>query len=198
VTINWLSRALNRRVSSTEETPPEEEDSFLGSMSAIVDLVELEHGNLVKGVVLDYEGRQYEFRATTKGRLLHLSGNREELSRVWPLAEKFLLQYYVGDTPSRLSEIDKSQLLKEFRDIQDRALQRLSHQIESLESKYLEGDTYRPEPVASPVHSRDVVDFEPTHEQMLEVEEENKIDFSDDDLAQRALQVLNGEIEVEV
>jgi len=184
VIINWFSKT--QRINKTEEIPKKEYANICG----IVDIVEFKTTpKEITGVLLDSEGREFEFKVRPDGDLIYLNGLKEDLPFVWQICVDYLKKYYGKNEFDSIKNYIKTTNLK---------IQQLYSIIEELKEEVAEIEV--PEIIsqvqAPPVIEKPVITSEQQFDKMFDgiiKPQESSKDFSDEDLANHALKVLSGE-----
>lgn len=197
---SWFSRRHN--ANTQEETFKKE----YATVSGIAELIELGRDqNSINGILLDFEGREFEFKVSHNGDLLSLTGVKEDLPFVWNVCVSYLQKKY-GRNDIDIVRHEMRKMHQELRETIEELssdIEELSSDIEDLSEEIAEIEL--PEviqPFEAPQVIEKIEDFIPQAVQEEPDYEEQDIqsqleDFSDEDLAQHALKVLNGEITID-
>jgi HAMP domain-containing protein len=163
-------------------------------LSGIIEAIEFKRTKKeIDGVLLDIEGREFQFKISPNGDLLRLSGVKEDLPLAWHICADYLKRQY--------GKNEINELRKELNSM----MQQLHFALEEISEEISEIEIPEPAPqVITQVQSSPVIEeLEPTvHNQVDEdsfedEKDKNQLqfqDFSDEDLANHALKVLSGEI----
>lgn len=159
------------------------------SICGVVDLIEFGRTPTeIQGVLLDSDGREFEYKVKPNGDLIKLTGLKDGLMMSWKVYADYLKDAYSKDDVKIL----KDELVEK--------ISQLHEAIEELREEVSEIDI--PEPVQQIVTDiATIAPIEPLPQMLddeeldIEVEVKNEFeDFSDEDLANHALKVLSGEV----
>ena len=189
--INWFSKTRKQDNILIESVVAEKE---YASIFGIAEIIEFDRNQKeINGVLLDAEGRQFEFKITPNGDLLRITGIKEDLLLAWHVCADYLKQQY--------SHNEINELRKELRSTMQQlqlSINELKKEIESIELPEFVTQAI-PQVQSSPaVNEIENLVYTQIDEDSFE-EEENPLqfeDFSDEDLSSHALKVLNGEISI--
>ena len=197
VTINWFSRIRRTDNIIIEEDAVEKE---YASISGIVEVIEFDRDQKeINGVLLDAEGREFQFKVTPDGGLLRLIGVKEDLPLAWQACVTHLKEKY-GRNEIQDLQIQLGRMMKAIYD----SIEELSEEIEQLseEIAQIEIPEIIPQVQALPVVEEKEIIIPQIVEEELDDEDEKEYedqfqDFSDEDLASHALKVLSGEVSLD-
>jgi hypothetical protein len=159
-------------------------------LSGIIEVIEFKKTKKeIDGVLLDIEGREFQFKISPNGDLLRLSGVKEDLPLAWHICADYLKRQY--------GKNEINELRKEIRMIManiNKSISDLKNDIAEIEIPEII-QSFEPEPVLEEIKIP-----EPIRELMEEEQDDfpNLQDYSDEDLASHALKVLNGEVSLDV
>jgi len=186
--INFFKRNKNNVLNEEIE---KQEYSVL---SGIIEAIEFKRTKKeIDGVLLDIEGREFQFKISPNGDLLRLSGVKEDLPLAWHICADYLKRQYGKNEINELRrELNSMMQQLHF------ALEEISEEISEIEIPET-----TPQVITQVQSSPVIEELEPTvHTQVDEdsfedEKDENQLqfqDFSDEDLANHALKVLSGEV----
>jgi len=186
--INFFKRNKNNVLNEEIE---KQEYSVL---SGIIEAIEFKRTKKeIDGVLLDIEGREFQFKISPNGDLLRLSGVKEDLPLAWHICADYLKRQYGKNEINELRrELNSMMQQLHF------ALEEISEEISEIEIPET-----TPQVITQVQSSPVIEELEPTvhtqvDEDLFEDEKDkNQLqfqDFSDEDLANHALKVLSGEV----
>ena len=165
------------------------------TVAGIVETIEISRNDSeINGVLLDFEGREFEFKISPNGDLLSLSGVKEDLPLAWNICVDHLHKIYGKNEIQELQKIVRSLINRLGNSIEDlrQEVAELSDDIADIEIPEIPSVAIPQEPI------KEIENIIPQEE--FEEEEKdfpNLQDFSDEDLASHALKVLSGEVSLQ-
>ena len=187
--INWFSRI--QKNNNNQEVAIKE----YASVAGITEVIELGRTSQeIYGILLDTEGREFEFKVTPNGDLLRLTGVKEDLPLAWQACVSHLKNKY-GKNEIQEFQMQMVQMMKAIYD----SIEELSEEIAEIKIQEI-----IPQVQALPVVGKKEIIIPQIIEEELDNEDEDEKeykdqfqDFSDEDLASHALKVLSGEISLD-
>ena len=182
MTISLFSRT--RKHKQIPEVIPKEYVSICG----IIDIIEFNSTpKKINGILLDSEGREFEFIVQPNGDLIQLTGLKEDLTFSWNICVDYLKSYY-----GKKELEDFKRLMNSKMNALQSSIKELNEKIEEIEIPKIISQSQTIPVIEEKIEIDNqpiekIIDDEDYKEQTFE-------DFSDEDLASHALKVLNGEI----
>lgn len=182
--INWFSRTPKSNKLQEEATKE------YASICGIIEVIEFSKTEKeINGVLLDSEGREFEFKIMPNGDLLRLTGVKEDMPFAWNICVNYLKNAYGNNEIKEL----RAEMNTKFQYLRS-AIEDLSEDISDIEIPEIVQQVEQKPAIQEPTYIPSLQIDEQSFEDEEKEYEDQFQDFSDEDLASHALKVLSGEV----